>query len=1479
MYELSRVRLHSVGPKGARYQDVTLDLREVGPVVSRPVQGALFDADTASGVLRRPSPATVLFLENGGGKTVLMKLIFSVMLPGRRNVLGSSNTRVLEDYVLAADLAQVALEWQHTRTGERVVTGKASQWRGHTVSSDPNRLSELWYTFRPTASFNLDTLPLTVDGRLLTLAGFRDRLSQAGKAEPRLAVAYEANHGDWVAKLEHLDLDPELFRYQRAMNAGEGEAADAFTFKSDEAFVDFLLRAVTDEEDPRGLADVVSGYSAKLAQRGALIAERDFVAGALELITPLTYAAEDATAAGELARGARSDAEALAAALIARHGADAGHLERAQRELVETAKVENAADQDVRRLGAIVLELRRLVAGMRLEAAERAKAALEGERDQTKQRLAAWQATDTAVAHREAQAVADTIRELVHVKQEQAQPALLARDRAARALARALLHTAEVAERQRGQAEEQADGLDNQAGVADSDGQEAVRAGEQARIQLAAVQDLIDQAQVALRAAVDDGLLSALDQVAPAADEAGQHARRAQDALTQAWQQLPELTGERKQAEKALGELQRAERAASAEADRWAQTLDLATGQTEELAREPRLAELLGTATVDLDLDATSILGRLSAVVQAAEGQRAALQLTQAGDERVLAALGNGGLLPASQPVTAALDILEQAGITAWAGWAYLAQLPADDRHQVLHRYPYLVDGLVLNNPDHLRDAERLLTHARLLPSAIVAVGTTATLQYLDVPAPSGLEFLLPPNPALYDEQAAEREREHLAVLHQERAARLDELATQADADRNLTQRLRAWQQDYPPGEMQRLDVTSREVTAAAAAARAAVEASEYLRDAAADAEETLQRRLPELDEAAKQAKATATRLADLAAQAGQIPTWNEQARIARETIAAAKRSLDTATERARDLRRQATAQRDRAGDHRRIRDASRDELSRLPGAGSVDTTEPLHTEPVPELRERHRAAAEAYLKVEVGADLLRELRTAEDIEARTRAAWESVPTEVRGAALTLLVTSEGTDAAARAAATARTERDLSALGQRIEHAATDVGRLSNEYNNFTPQDRSLDPYGKPRDISHGEELITQAGADHAEARRTFDDIKASREALEGKIGETRHAVDAFAAIVESLSDVAPATVHGEVVAFDGTIDAARARRNDTRQTLSQADGLLAEAMRKVRVAADAVAQYAADPRFEKVVSPVRRQIIAVNRETLPDYAADWQAALQPRLRTLDDDLAQINEHRTGIITRLHGMVDAAIRTLRLAQRLSKLPPEMGDWSGQEFLRIRFTEPDPAVLREHLGHVVDDAADTHTDKQRRLKDGLSLVLQGVHVAMPKGVIVEMLKPDTVLRTERVRVANISDVFSGGQLLTAAIILYCTMAALRANERGHAHRPHAGVLFLDNPIGRASAGYLLELQLAVAQALGVQLIYTTGLFDTNALSVFPLIVRLRNDADLRAGLKYLSIDREMRRSLEDVAEPDDTGRVTSTRIFLRPQSIT
>ncbi len=120
MYELSRIRLHTVGPKGARYQDVMLDLRGVGAYLRSSAVGTLFDSEITEmrDLPRRPSPATVLFLENGGGKTVLIKLIFSVMLPGRRQIVGTSSTRVLEKFVLADDVAHVALASMIQGAGE-----------------------------------------------------------------------------------------------------------------------------------------------------------------------------------------------------------------------------------------------------------------------------------------------------------------------------------------------------------------------------------------------------------------------------------------------------------------------------------------------------------------------------------------------------------------------------------------------------------------------------------------------------------------------------------------------------------------------------------------------------------------------------------------------------------------------------------------------------------------------------------------------------------------------------------------------------------------------------------------------------------------------------------------------------------------------------------------------------------------------------------------------------------------------------------------------------------------------------------------------------------------------------------------------------------------------------------------------------------------------------------------------------------------
>ncbi|HEX3260774.1 MAG TPA: hypothetical protein VHS35_19800, partial [Pseudonocardia sp.] len=484
-----------------------------------------------------------------------------------------------------------------------------------------------------------------------------------------------------------------------------------------------------------------------------------------------------------------------------------------------------------------------------------------------------------------------------------------------------------------------------------------------------------------------------------------------------------------------------------------------------------------------------------------------------------------------------------------------------------------------------------------------------------------------------------------------------------------------------------------------------------------------------------------------------------------------------------------------------------------------------------------------------------------------------------RTAAEAVLRSPDAADPAARRAAADQARVELARADARRQAATTATALARRELAGFTAAPRSVTPYGAPTDPADGQERIDRAEQD----RRVAEDAAAATARVARDAVRERDAVAAsaegFGHVVRGLDAAAHPPAHppaDEPVPFAGDVAAAVEATTAARAAQTAAAGERTRAEREVRAAVDAVAQFAQEPRFGTLTSPVRKHISGVARAEMPALAGDWAAALRPRLRSLEDDLASIGRHHAGIVTRLGGMVGQALRTLRLAQRLSELPDGLADWSGQQFLRIRFDDLDEAALRHALGEVVDRTAEQQiAGKSAGRRDGMALLLAGVRAAMPKGVRVEMLKPDAVLRTERLRVAQIRDVFSGGQRLTAAIVLYCTMAALRAHQRGHGRRPHAGVLFLDNPIGRASAGYLLELQFGVARALGVQLVYTTGLFDAGALNAFPLVIRLRNDADLRAGRKYLSVDAQIATALDALAEPDGSGRVEATRVFRRP----
>ncbi|MGW4690049.1 hypothetical protein ACWEPM_34925 [Streptomyces sp. NPDC004244] len=1556
MYELSRIRLYSIGPAGARYADTVLDLRGVGDPVPHPAPTqAEFFEDEPTGPPRRPAPAGVLFLENGGGKSVLLKLIFSVMLPGHRNTLGGASSGVLRKFLLADDCGHVALEWQHTQTGECVVVGKVSEWRGRQVSNDPRKFAEAWYSFRPGPGLSLDNLPVAeatavrppvegasgAQGRRRTMKGFRDALTEAGKTYPHLEVYFEEIHDRWNEHLTELGLDPELFRYQREMNADEGEAAGLFAVKKDSDFTDLLLRAVTDTRDTDGLADLVHGFGNKLGRRAELMAERDFTAGSVDLLTKIVEAAETRSRLRDVHAGAERRTRTLARRLSARAAQERGRAADLAQRVTGAAHGVTAAEAARDRSAAIAAELAYRHASLALTVADKAATAQRRELLEARTLHAAWQAAETVLRHRAAADRSARVAAAILEAERDAAPALAARATAAAALVRALHTAAEQGEDLANEEEERSATLQAAGEAAHRDATAAATAAQRARSEAEHLRARLAEVQQETAEAVRAGWL---DDSAPDADPA-RAALAASDAETVAVAAWDEARDAARTAADTAREAAAAESRAELTAARAADAADAAEAAhaaeqlaAASLAEAPRLAELLGLpsaarpATVprprgadgapaaatapdadpahdaaagglsaaDLDRNAEDLRALLGDAVTSAERQLFDLRTAAADDARILGALGDGGLLPPGPDVLATVEYLGEHGIPALPGWRYLAQSVAPADHAaVLAARPELVDGVIITDPDTHTRAREVLGGAALLPRSTVAVGTAAAL-LAPVP-PAGVDpaadasgiFIVPPNPAMHDEHAADEERQALRARATARDTEIRDLAARLAGDRELAARLASWRTGCPPG---RLTELAEQATAARAFAEEADAELAEARTARAEAEEVsaeAARVRDERQDAAQRARRAADALAGLAFRLRERAGWQAKARELADEAAECEARAEICLDRARAADEDRRAAQRAADDARRTARALRAERAEIAGAPETlpedETAAPDGHRPLPDLREAYRAASQLYEKVGVGADLRAEQARAESDESAALAELDRLTNKVRTRAAQLLEGTDGADGPSRQAAAARAEALVQMLEGRASAASEQLGRLRGEAERHAPADggahTDLPEEMIPEDVEQAQVLLRTATAQLAahtaavEAARAAhaDLLRAHRAAEDGAGG-----FDETAALLrDQLRDHTPHEDEQEPAAHTGTLEEARQSAAETRRALRAAAADLSAAEAAVREASDILVRHANANRYEQVRTPARQQIRELPASALPEHAAAWAAAFAPRLRVLTDELAQLERNRDSIVDRLRGLVESALATLRSAQRLSRLPEGLGEWSGQEFLRIRFEEPDQATLVERLGEVIDDATRSAVKKNAAFgegrRDGMSLLLRGVQAALePKGIAVEILKPDAVLRAERVPVGQMGDVFSGGQLLTAAIALYCTMAALRSNDRGRDKHRHAGTLFLDNPIGRANATYLLELQRAVSDALGVQLLYTTGLFDTTALAEFPLVIRLRNDADLRAGLKYISVEEHLRPGLPQPSAEGETihGEITATRMFRR-----
>ncbi|MEU3299685.1 hypothetical protein ABZ729_07660 [Streptomyces sp. NPDC006678] len=1478
MYELNRILLRNFGPRDARYEDVPLDFSGVGAEV----ETASLIPD-AGHVTQRPAPASLVMLQNGGGKGVLLTGITCTTIPFHHQDL-----ETLRNFTISmAQPSHVVLEWADARTGRLLVTAQVL------APERDGKLQRCFYSFHPCAALDADRLPFHREGHWTPYDDYYTELCDWKERVEALELHLVEGQEKWEKHQRGLGLQPELFDVQRRMNAKESDAAAAFTTNTANAFVEWLLRKATDDDQYTELGTAFHGYAAAHDQRAQWERERQFA-------VEMHRACEDVAGLhglqsqhADAAQSAEKDLVHLTSAVRARHTtlttteSDRNAALKKTHGSLEAAKGTcTLAHAHVRhvQLCAHTLELGEITAQQE---------ATQKEKQEAQHQSAAWASVPIALRHAQAQDDNNRAQQALVQAERTAAPYIQALDTAAAAL-RIGYTRAEKEARDTIRTHHRVTGeTQKKIGQWRTRSNELLTAAGDARAESRILQEQADAFALLLGAAREGDLLAPQESAADAAARTQDDARHSEQLLQEADQARKSVKTERDQAHTALSKQQQVAWSARGAATAAAEETSRLRAQAEDVRSNPLCGELLEASSDELGAgDALRWLDDHADTLQQLAERRAdglATTLTHKridlqNDQTLLALLDTSeGLLPAAAEVRDLCGKLSEHGIHAVPGWQWMRDnVPTSERQQVISTHPDLVGGIIVGGPDGLDTARTLVEHLRPLPSAAVTVGTGERMLSTQA-APDGGRFVVEPSPALHDEEAAAHERAAVDARITEVTREVDTLTKRITAVHDLLRQIANWRDicglrsvSELLGQLELLE------TSAEAAESKLVEA----RTAAGEQEAALQGAEDECElrtEGLKAAQKIAENLARLAE--GESAADRAQARI----------KVLTGEKIARDIELESLAGQIDEADKELLRLARAIESAEQAAEGYVRSREEItstsqaeqaHDDsgapllPLPSLQHRYLQAQDELRGVEVGEDQQVRAATAQKALLASQAEWDEVPEPVRGLAMAHSRDGRAGDAVQRDAI-------LRALTVEIDSYDTSLQRLRDQASRLEERARHLEPAVLPND----EDAAVWTPATVAEAREL--EARAAGE-LGTAQNEERLAHDAFNTArrnqTSSTKDLAAfdrvlpmldTAVHGLALPpdqppYDGTAEAATSAARQAVAAHTTCRDTARQTERKLEGSVSRLKEVPGDVRFERLDIPLRTQISALESHHIPAMAATWTNALASRIAALTSDLEGMAKARETLASHLSGHVTDLLQRLDQASRFSAFPEGDAPWSGQKFLTIRYKKPDLPALTAQMHESIDALAGNQ--RTRNLK-GIDVVMRCLLAAVPRGFTAEVMKPNASQRLDRVPVEEMSRVFSGGQELTGAILLYCALAALRTSPGPRSRTRNGGLLLLDNPIGRANAGYLVDIQMEMAAALGIQLIYTTGLSDEDVTSRFPMRIQLRNDAEARSGLSLIRLEEHVRNALipapsitPDLDAPEPVGLLSAARLY-------
>lgn len=1446
MWHMRRIRLESVGHPDARFDPLTLELIDA-------------NGDPTD---------SVLWLENMGGKTSWVSLVLSVLRPDRREFLGAlRDQKHIEDYVLGPDTAHVVIEWQRLGPpsllrldAPRLVTGQVLQWKDRRVDLEnaDKRLQRRFYGFVADDSLDFDRLPFrTPSGQRRALSDFVETLARALVGGDAQRPTH--NHHDWHTWLEQHGLDPEVFRYQLLMNADEGAVAEQFKWADGNAFVRWALPYVVNPTVPEEIAAAVDLVRELIGRRGALELEGEFCTRVGDSLQRTAEAHTRFLEATAVLGTAFDEAVTLAARLEAGRRAARARAEAAESRVKTFATQTLEASRQAHQCGRQRAEA--LLIGADLKIQELAGALARANAHHTRQQLVAdaWDAVPLMIEAQRQEHALNQVRRELDADRTESGPLRETEAAMAAKLARRLTDVIERATGERDAAQTRArDAADVErraqtaALQAETERAAAIIAESAAASRLAALDEEI-------AAGVGDELLQPGEPPAEGASRWSHELEMRAAERTTAQQRDTEAMVLARGARDATGAAQVAFNQAQARYDAaLEQRQELETAEA-RLRGDLVLMEAAQQTPFDPWHASEVVLERLAEAARAAAIVCVRVEVEAADDRRAELHLRREQLLPPSSDVERALAALHASGVhAAWSGWQVLRDRHLrGDRALLMARHPELANGILLRDGVDLSRAQGVLAAVELgLPLVMAPIAA------LEQDARASDRIVLGGSAALFDEEAA---RDELG----RRTARLGQIETTLEAHRTTEQsareaasRYRVFLARWPAETRDQVGIEverSREERDIAACVLAAAKAQEIA------AETALTGASDEMREAEVRhgdTRLQAERARDLARRAEARPIFERERQGAGDRRTTAESALEHARQEATRQRERAEAAQAEAADAEGCRREAANQLARC-GVGPT-TDGPVPSEPPDVLEDAWRQARAALEHVRREDMLLAEEQRLTRELAQLQGALNELTLAARAEAERLVARSMGIGPADRTAERQQARDARDAAAKVVGGVVQELGEAKKvrHARDCPAKDRSrLDvPPATAAEAEALAEVLQSQQTQHNTAAGAFDKQRIEYVAKCSADTDAAERLENMALNLGQLLKVHAASAGRSwplpavsATSWAGSVSDAEHSSNLASHHLIQHAQARSEAAQHRQSALSEVGRTANDARFASLVAggPFRDRLLHDHDDIRAAGAAEMARQLEQRARTIERDLAQIGERRQKIADLLVGQVRNAVQLLAQLQNQSRLPDGLDEWSGRPYLTVRHDglQNELKQLVGRVATVVDRAcepAKRHEPAKHQRSDGITLLYEGLRAAVGD-FVVEILKPGKVLRLRRVPVAEIRT-FSGGQKITAALVLFAALTRLRELNRlrdHHLGRADVGAtLILDNPIGKASAGTLIEVQRRVAERCRLQLIYTTGVSDLGALGLFTCVVRLDGKENLRTGAQHV-----------------------------------